>query len=260
VVSEWSGADGEIRYVPISGQFGADDGLVGSVSGATCHVTGVTADTKGFEYRPSSDNVPSATVGLYMDGLKHPIRGARGTVALEATVGEPVFLNFTFSGVYSAVTAAALLSGIDYENVQPKAFLCVELNISGFTPVFASCTLDIANSVEGRSDANDCSGFKSFIIPERAPTGSLDPEMELPSTHDFYALLLANTQKRLHYKLDDPDATPVAGEIISVAAPKFEYNAVGKGDRAGIQTAEVEINLVAADVDGGDDELVIAML
>jgi len=259
VAAEYSGAGVYLKFVVTSGAtaFTATDGIVGSTSGATCSFVGPVEANQGFEWRPVSDNVPSATAALFMDGLKKPIKGARGNVAIEATVGEPVFLNFSFSGVYQDVADEALLTGIDYDDPTPKPFLCVGMNVGGLTATFASLNVDIQNDVQGREDANDCNGYKSFIIVDRSPQATMDPEMELVATHDFYGRLLANTAGRFSYELGS-STTP--GEHLVVNNPRFEYSDVGEGERTGLQVADVTLALTAATPDAGDDELAIYMI
>lgn len=255
VVGEWDGGATSIRLVPLtSTPFESGDVITGA-AGGTCSFSAVAVAGQGFEYRPVSSNVPSVTVGLFMDGLKKTIRGARGTMTIEGTVGEPVMLNFTFSGVYDNVVDAALLTGVDYEDNDPVAFLNVDAIIGDLAACFASANIDVANSVVERECANNASGVISYFITERAPTLSLDPEMELVATHDFYGRLLAQTNARFYFEL--PGST--VGTKVGVAAPRGQYTNVGEGDRNGLAVADLEVALVSASVDTGDDELQIAV-
>lgn len=258
IVGEWTGADGEVRIVALdtSTPFNTDDRIVGGTSGASADVSQTIRTDQGFEYRPVSESVPSASAALYMDGLRKALKGCRGTVSIEAVVGEPVVLNFQISGSYDGVTDAALLSGIDYEDNDPIAFLNVGASVGGLSACFANCNIDIANNVAVRECARATYGIKSFLITSREPMASLDPEMELVATHDFYGRLLAQTTGRLYYEL--PSST--AGEKVVVACPRIQYTNIGEGDREGIAVADLDLALISASVDSGDDELQIAVI
>ena len=255
VVGEVANGDAAISYVVISAVMGSAELITGATSGATATSTGAPAADKGFEYRPASSSISSGTVGLYEDGLRKMIHGARGNLTVEANLGEPVFLNFDMSGVYNAETDTALLSPT-YESTIPKAFLNVGATVlSDAAALFTTMSIDLVNEIVARESANEAKGLLSYLITGRGPTASFNPEKKLVADHDAYGALIAGTAGRLYAEL--PGA---AGEKITIASPRCLYSDVGRSDRSGLKVADVVLELVAATVSGGDDELQIAML
>jgi hypothetical protein len=256
VVGQIDDGDAAISYVPTSGAtvFNADDVFTGGTSAATCAASAGPAASKGYEYRPASSGVPSCSAARFKDGMKAKIHGARGNVAIDAKAGEPAFLAFNFEGVYSGVSDKALLSPT-YETTSPPAFLNAQSVISGLTAVFTTANLDMQNTLAAREDANATKGIKSVIISARAPRLTLDPEMELVATEDYYGELVAATAGRWYAEIGS-----TAGNKIVIAVPRTQYGGVDEGDREGIATANLEINCVTNSIDLGDNEVQIAML
>jgi len=235
-------------------QFNTDDTLTGSISGSTCHVSATTQSNQGFEYRPASSGVPSATVDLYKDGKMIRIYGARGNVALSGNVGEPVFLDFTFTGVYDAETDTALLSPT-YETTDPQPLLNAAAKVDGYSAVFAAMNMDMANTVAERASANASKGILSFHITERNPQITVDAEDVLVATKDFKGRLVANNTG---YFVANVGST--AGNKVTIGAPTIEYDSVGDSDREGISVADLTLNAVSTTPSSGDDEVQIAMI
>lgn len=248
--------DTEATFVPTSGTFGAES-VVGRTSGATTMLRGVPTADSGFEYRPLSSSVPSATVGYYLDGTRQILAGARGNVRIETgAVGEPVFLAFEFMGVTGTAIDTTLLAPT-YESTVPKAFLSVRPVVLGYTsPIIASMTFDMQNELAMREDASLASGIKSYIITNRAPQLEADPEMELIATHDFYGSLHAGTTGRSYFQVGSGST----GERITCAFPKCQYRTVAEGDRSSLAVSQVTMDVLSSDVSTGDDEVQIAMI
>jgi hypothetical protein len=254
VVGEVRTGTTPLPYVVLTGVLASGDTLTGGTSGATATASAGPQASKGFEYRPSSSSVISATVGLYTDGVRQLVKGARGTVRLEARIGEPVFLLFDFQGVYGGTTDTALLAPT-YESTVPVAFLNVAGSVGGLAAVFGSLSIDVGNDLSDRESARETTGAVSVKITARNPRATIDPEMELVATHDFCGRLLAGTTGRLYSEL--PAA---AGQKVVIGCPRIQYSQVGRGDRNRILVAEVECKLVSAGVSSGDDEIQIGVL
>jgi len=254
VVGEVRTGASVVPYVVLTGTLQSGEVLTGGTSGATATSSGAPSADQGWEYRPASSSIISVTAAGFEDGLKKVIYGARGNVRLEANVGEPAFLAFDFQGVYGGVTDVALLS-ITYLTPVPIAFLNVAGSVHGLAAIYTQLSIDMGNTLAERESANKSTGILSTKITDRAPTGSINPEMELVADADFYGELLAGTAGRLYSEL--PSST--AGEKITVAAPRVLYTGVGEGDRNSLRVAQLDLSLVTAGVSAGDDELQIGM-
>ena len=208
----------------------------------------VTSDT----YDPISTTPVSLTIALFKDGLKHQIRGARGSMKYDGKVGEPGMLEFTFLGVYDGVTDVALLVGSGIETTLPPALLSAAFTIQGFAAKIAALSIDMANAVELRSDISKAEGFFSAVITGREPKGSMDPEDELVATHDWHGIWIAGTEGLLTFV---HGAT--GGNICTITGPKAQYARVAEGDRGGIATRGLDF-LLNRSLAAGDDEVKLA--
>lgn len=240
---------------PLSGET-----VTGQTSTATATTTGAELASKGFLWLPDSTCPPSATVGLYQDGVRHLISGARGNVAFNGNSadGSPARMAFTFQGVYQGTTDTALLSGVTYEDVVPPTFMGVGLAVHGFSldekGLFTNWSLDMANTFAPRLSANATKGALSVVIGDRAPAGSIDPEMVLVADHDWFGRFASGSVGRMSLTVGSS-----AGNRIQVAMPNVQYSAISPSDRNGILVAGVSYEAVSASVNTGDDELSIRL-
>lgn len=254
VVGEVANGASAVPYVVLSGTLQSGDLLTGGTSGATATASAGPSADKGFEYRPASSSLKVVTVGIYKDGTRALFAGARGNVKIDAVVGEPVFLDFAFEGVYGGFTDTALLSPT-YESTIPKAFLNVGASMLDLATIFTTLGIDMQNVLAQRGSANAAKGVLSVLLTGRDPVATLDPEMELVTDHDFFGKLIAGTTGRLYAELDG-----AAGQKITIASPRAQYADVGQAEREGILTAPVTLDLISASVSAGDDEVQIGML
>lgn len=255
VVGDVATGAASIPFVVVSGTFQSGEVITGGTSGATATSSAGPLSSKGFEYQPVSNSFPSLTIALYLDGLKHVLVGARGNVTGNAVVGEPGFFEFTFTGVYSSTADVAMLAAT-YDTTVPPVFLGVGLSFHGFSPVFTTLGFDMGNTVEPRRNANDALGAKSAMITGRSPTATLDPELDLiAGGFDFFGRLRSGDQGRFACSMGS-----TAGNKITIASPKCQIDQLGSGDRNGIATGDLTLNLATATVNTGNDEIQIGVL
>ena len=159
---------------------------------------------------------------------------------------------FTFIGVYDAVTDQALLTPSGVETTVPVALLTAQFAVAGFSAFVSTISFNMGNQLTPRSDINQAAGFISTLLTGRAPKGSFDPELELVATHDWYGRWLAGTTGVLTWR-----HTGAAGNICVFTVPVCQYIKVSDGDRDGLALAPVEF-LMARNAAAGNDELSIA--
>lgn len=254
VVGEAANGIASIWFVVLTGTFQSGEVITGGTSGATATSSSTVSSNVGFEYRPLSSGPPSLTVARYMDGIRQQIFGARGNVKISAQVGEPVFLEFEFMGVYDATTDVAILAPT-YETTIPPTFMNVGFSIQGLAAVFSKFDLDMKNTLTPRESANAAKGILSVFIGDRNPGGPIDPELTLVASHDFFGKLAASTTGRMAFTIGSS-----AGSKIWVASPLAQYEAVGDDDRGGIAVAGVDVGYKSASVQTSDDDVLIAMI
>lgn len=130
----------------------------------------------------------SATVAVFQAGLLHTISGAHGNVVFTGTVNEPMFAEFTFTGSYRKPVDDALESPT-YDSVASPLFAgaSVVVNPDTYIPKgISSITLDTGNNVVPVADVNNTEGFYGARITSRKSVGTIDPEMVLVATKDWF--------------------------------------------------------------------------
>ncbi len=197
-------------------------------------------------------STPTLTLAIYQDGVRKQLKGARGNVKYSAKNGEPGMFEFTFLGVYDAVTDQSLLTPSGVETTVPVALLSALFSVASFSAFVSTISFDMGNKLTPRPDINAASGYISTLLTSRTPKGSFDPELELVATHDWYGRWLAGTTGALTWK--HPGA---AGNICIFTVPACQYIKINDGDRDGVAIAPVEF-LMPRSAAGGNDEISIA--
>jgi hypothetical protein len=201
-------------------------------------------------YTPLSSAVPSATVGMYMDGLLALMWGARGNVAFSMTAGGLCIAHFRFVGADFSITDVAMLSGVTYQSTKPQPFLGATFSIAGYAAKIASLGFDLGNEIMLREDPSKSSGHASAVITSRAPKLTLDPEMVAVGTEDFFGDLRAGNEGALSLVLG-----ATAGNITTITAPKVQYTNLSPASRTGLRSLGIDCQLNRS---SGDDEISIA--
>ncbi|MBC7963804.1 MAG: hypothetical protein H7Y05_12770 [Steroidobacteraceae bacterium] len=206
----------------------------------------LTVSNEKVTYLPASSGIPSLTIWMYDDGVVRKLKGCRGTVSFSGKIGEPVFADFKFTGVYDGAPALAMVNPT-FEAAIPPVVLGTTLTIDAYAAVVESFSVDMGNEISLRPSVNAVSGYLSALMTGRKPTGKLDPEMVLPATYDFYTKWTSGSAGVL-------SIGPIGSvnyNRITLSAPKCVYTKVGSGDRSGNQTADLDFALA---MNTGDDE------
>lgn len=205
-----------------------------------------TPGSETITYLPASTGIPSLTIWLYEDGMVRKLYGCRGTVSFSGKIGEPVFADFKFTGVYGGTATAAMITPT-FADVTPPTLLGANLAIDAYAAICESFSIDMGNEIQLRSSISAAKGYLSALMTGRKPTGKLDPEMVLPATYDFMGKWTSGTTAAL-------SIGPIGGtdyNKFNITAPKCAYTQVGSGDRSGNMTADLSFALAMVT---GDDE------
>jgi hypothetical protein len=219
-----------------------------------CGFTETVVAVTSVTYTPESSLalIPSLTIAVYRDGVKEQIRGARGNVKYSAKNGEPGMWEFEFVGVYDGVSDVALITPSGVETTVPIPLLNATFSIAAFSAFASQVSFDMGNKLEPRADINKAEGFISTLLTGRDPKGSVDPELELVATFDFYGRWVAGTTGVLTFR-----HTGSAGNICIVSAPVCQFAKISESDRNGLATVTADFNL-PRNAAGGNDEISIA--
>ena len=199
---------------------------------------------------------PSYSCTLLESGLAYQMKGCFGNVVFEGVVGEPMFLNFTFSGANQAVADDGLETATyDTPVAQPFMGATFALNYGGaITPKGVNnFTLDTGNQVVHVNDINETYGVYGARIVSRKSIGSFDPEMELVANTDYFGIWSASTAGTI--ATGTIGAT--AGNIWSLSIARAVLRPPELSDRDGIRTLNVPFAVSSAgtDVEGTNPDI-----
>lgn len=195
-------------------------------------------------------NGDTATFFLWEDGRVKKMRGCAGTFTIEGEVGGRLMANFTVSGIWVEADDAAMPSW-NVPSTLPYMVRNGTTTIGASTmPQFASFTYTANANVVARVSPTDVSGIAHFVVTDRNPTLSLDPEARKVADLDSYGLLVAGTQQAVVLKFPGQST----GYEFEINAPKAQRIDITPGDRDGKLTDAIELELQA---DDGNDEVTI---
>jgi len=262
-----------IEFVSRMGQaaFGSITGSVGQASGTLTFRTELFGDGAGGvpgwastllpacgftnstgTFSPKSEapgsNVKTLTMGLYVDGVFKSIRGAVGNCVVTIVPGKPVDLNWTFTGAWVTPTDVALLAPT-YPTLLPMRATSGTVTLGAFAPCFSSMTIDFGNQIVPRTCAASTNGLHSYIITNRMPVGTLDPEAKLVASYPAYGEWITSVERVMTATFSD------ATDNVSFVGSKFQLTNVQEADREGLQTDTLTYQLNRGN--GGNDELTI---
>lgn len=206
----------------------------------------LTALTKA-EYTLVSGGQDSATIEVYMDGIKHVMAGCRGTVSLNLSRGALPTLNFTFMGSYAAPVDDTPLTPnfADFKvPLGPNSLNTATVSLHGNSVCMESFNFDLANQTVFR-DLPGCD--PKALITGRTPAGTMVFEMTDVNTYGWVEAA------RLH-TVDDLKIIhgTNAGEIITIDAPAVSFQPPSFTDSDGIMMCSMP--LVFEPTSTGNDE------
>jgi hypothetical protein len=208
------------------------------------------------EYDPVSSGFEAMTLYFFMDGQKHAMTGARGSVSLSVNPdnGFPA-LTFSFTGLWVDPSSTSNPDP-DYSSFQmPKVVSNANtptFTLHGNAHEMLNLSLDMSNEVTYRNVVGD----ESVEIIDRAPGGSLTIQAPPISSVDYFTKAKDNTLGELSLTHGN-----TAGNIVEISTPASTGSGgvqplnPSYGERDGIATIEMDLALVPSDT--GDDEIKI---
>ena len=104
-----------------------------------------------------------------------------------------------------------------------------------------------------REGSNEADAFKGVISTGREPVGSIDPELELVATHDFWGILSTADVLGWHVKVGT-----LRGNIVRFDSDSVQYNGLSYADRDGLRVLEVDLRFSGSAPAFEDDEIRIS--
>lgn len=207
-----------------------------SVLFPACGVTDTAGTFEPLLEAPGT-NVKTLTIAKYMDGKRRLLRGCMGTFQIIWVTGELAVIDWTFMGVWDGESAQSILTPT-YPTVAP-------LRVSGGTTTFnsvgacmQSLTFDAGNVVtplECNNGSGNTSGYDYFIVADRNPKITGNPQSKLIATQDRMNLFLASTEAAFSSSIAAPSSS-----AITIAAPKAQIISNTEAEREGIAIDNIE--------------------
>lgn len=211
----------------------------------------ITASTSAV-YAPVSTGQESATLWYFLDGIKHVINGAFGSVSFDMTAkGIPV-MKFKFIGKYSAPTDTSNPTDADYSSFQTPLVVnntnTTAFSVHGTSAKMQSFSVDVANNVIFRSLV----GSEVVRIVDRAPAGSVGIELDTVATKDWWTSIKNATTGAVSITHGT-----ASGNIVKIDGPKVQLTNPQYAESDGIAMLNMSL---AFQPDTGNDEITITAL
>lgn len=225
----------------------------------------------------SQVDIPSVSIALIEDGHADVVTGARGTVTIDAKIGEPVRMNFDFLGTHlspATVADQALVSGVAYDSQIPPVFLGAgmalgsegDTNTAGdYQPRITAFQLDVGNELYVRENASVGDGMEDCVITGRTVSGSFDPELDVEASYPFFKH--AAGVSSVYIARCNFSVGSTAGNKFYASLPGMQLEPPTTGDRGGLLTYQIPFRAtggyysteVAATI-GSDNEFCLTYL
>lgn len=195
-------------------------------------------------YAPVSTGFESITLYVNVGGVLYKSNFAAGSVALTMNSRAIPQLRFTFTGLYSPVTDAALPT-TTYRDIKPVAVSKANtpsFSLLGYAAVMQQLTLDMKNQVVYRNMVN----HESVRLTDRKPDGSVRIEATKVADKDWWSTIRQGDVGPL--ALTHGTA---AGNTVEIACPAVQLVSPAFDEDNGIQMFRT--NLVVKPGSGNDE-------
>lgn len=211
----------------------------------------ITLLRPGFRYDPITDNIPSLTFYVYLDGTVHKVFASRGTFKIDGKSAEYAKLAFTFTGKYANPIDGALPLNMVFEPSKPVKCEKMQFSFKGMPNVAGqNWSLDLAATVAQREDWNQDDGWAGVLITDRKPKLSADPESLAPTYYNQWKRMRNSDLVRVALRIGQAAG---AGNLVRIQANAAQYDKNDYKDRTNIRTWDLELMLNAVSAIGNDE-------
>lgn len=205
----------------------------------------VTEEVDRVEYDPTSaeGSMDSVSLRFNLDGIEYLMTGCYGNVSFNIVAGAFGVMTFNFTGLYNTPTDVVQVAGT-YDTTQPPIVESVNLLIDSYDGCAETLTFDFNNEVSERPCMNAAEGLIGLRITNRGIAGTVDPEMVLVATKDFWTIFEDSTRIALSLTIGT-----AVGNKFTITMDNIQITNIGIGDRNGIRIYNIEFLAT-----GDDDE------
>jgi len=186
----------------------------------------------------------SLTAKFFEDGISKTFAGCRGSNTFNLPTGGFPTMDVNLQGAYNAVADEANLSTGGATQAAVPTFLGTEFRVNRtWLPCASQITIDMGQTLVRRTCQNNAAGLEGFIITDRTPTLTMDPEQVQEIVSGAYTKAKNATTFDMQLRFGNfTSGSGVDAWLISMDV--CQYEALNAGDRDGLITydATVQIN------------------
>jgi hypothetical protein len=188
------------------------------------------------------------TVEVHEDGLLKILSGAMGNVVFSGEQGNQVFAEVEMLGAYSAVTDEAVPAFAPSTEVPPIMGSGV-MTLGGDSVLIQAFGVDMGNVVTLRAGAT--AGALYYVITDRDPVITMNPEQDLVANHDYDGFRTGRTTKAFTLGIGSG-----AGKLVTFAAPAVQTRTLAAGEREGLMMYDYTGQ---CNISSGNDEFTVTV-
>lgn len=243
-----------------SGYSGVIIDYVGSTKIATLHKAGGSAFdstsaysiAKASVYEPVTTPSPSATLYYLLDGVRHILLGARGTVSWDLSANGLPVMKMSYTGLDGTISDQAMPAGVFTAFASPSPLLTAnvvgylggkEMNGGTLGIQASKLTLDMGNEVSYLQRL----GAAGVIFSGRSPKGAVSIEATTQTFKDWFADVKNLTQGPCFLRNGN-----AAGNYTTLFMPKAQLAGGNYSDDTGIVMQDFDL---IANPEIGNDEV-----
>lgn len=215
----------------------------------------VSSSQAQVEYTMRNHNEVNSFIvdmSLSEDGRAQRLYSCRGSFEITAAVDSIAMIKFDMQGIPVDPADISAISGINYGDVSPGAFLGLssvsKLGYSGDDACFNSITVTQGNTIAMRSCAESAYGNRSARITKREMTGSIDIEAETVANLDTYGLLRGDTESALNFTVGE-----TSGEIVRFESRYAQVSGISPESRDDILVDNLSLQFNRPEYSATDD-------
>ena len=188
-------------------------------------------------HKPLTMEIVETLEGASPDTLVTRLQGAMGNVVfMIGTVGEPIQMNFEFSGSFVSIVDRAYENRIDPDTlsvVRPGAILSACFDVNSLPQDLDTFEFNMNNDIQEWIDPCKSTGVKGFYRAGFEPQLSINPTMKQLATEPGYTEWMAATALAV-----DVTAASADGPDLKLSAPKAQRITHAPGDRNGARISD----------------------
>ncbi len=217
------------------------------------NICGSKLSTATYSPQSAIASQKTATIHVWQDGVRKGLYGAHGNVKLTAAGGgDIIYVEFELKGKWLAPVDEAV-PAVTPNTALPFRMRGATFKVHGYAAVIGGFTFDTGCNVIGRQSAADANvGILHFASAGHAPTFTFSPEATTVATHDWHGLRASSTEDELSLAMTDGTVT------LTLTAPTAQYRSVADGDREGIRTNDITMQINVGATADSDWTLVVS--